>query len=202
MKVIKRYIAFLISVLLLASSMSVGFTAFAAELTSLNGMCMEDIQKNDANIGTATHYEYQWNPAKNWEELQSLASEGTAELNFKNIESAIHTHTGDGVYTSKASESYKKVTEVNGLGADGNSYKCDNGTFFSAEVQTLYSCSNAATHAEGCDGTCTSRADVVTKQHGWDAEGYYYYDYYNEDGNGLVHTFGADVNWSSVKLRD
>ena len=199
----------MVSLLLIASSMSVGFTAFAAEGTSLVNWGSEAIVKNDAEIGTATHYDNYWNPQKNWEAVHALAGDGedVAKLNFKNVGSAIHTHTGSGVYTSTPSASYKMILEKNGVKDNGDgsySYVCESGTFFSAEVKTLYSCSNADTHAEGedCDSSCTSKANVVTKQYGWDKDGYYYYDYYNEDGYNTPHAFGEKTNSSSVKLRD
>lgn len=197
----KRIVSLLVAALLVASSLTVGFSAFAAEPTTLTNIGTEAIVKGDSEIGTATHYDYQWNPQKNWDELIGLASEGALELNHKTVSSATNIHQGNGVYTSNPNNSYKSILELNGVGAD-NSYACGCGANFAAEFSNLYSCSNRTTHAEGCDGSCTKTNTIVTKQHGWDKNGYYYYDYYNEDGNGLEHTFGAGINQSAIKLRD
>ena len=88
----RKIVSLLVSLFLLVSSMSVGFTAFAAEPTTLYSIGSDAIVKNDAEIGTATHYDYLWNPEKNWEELIGLASEGALELNHKTISSATNIH--------------------------------------------------------------------------------------------------------------
>ena len=161
----KRIVSLMVSLFLLVSSVSVGFTAFAAEeIVSLTNKGSETIVKNDAEIGTATHYEYTWGPVINWEELQALASEGTQELNFKNAESRIYTHQGNGAYTASSPNTSIDKIFGNGIKDKGDGtyeYKCDNGQVFSAEMADVYACSNNPTHTEECDKSCAKNNDFL-----------------------------------------
>ena len=105
----KRIVSLLVAALLVASSLTVGFSAFAEEITTLDVKGTEAIMMGDIQVGTATHYEFQWNPQKNWEELNAMGSEGANLLTPITSESAIHTRNFDGSYTSTPSNSMTKL---------------------------------------------------------------------------------------------
>ena len=201
----RKIVSLLVSLFLLVSSMSVGFTAFAAEVTSMANMGSEAIVKNDAQIGTATYYNYTtWGPQANWDDLKSLASEGTEKLPHKSATSTLYTKGGNGQYTyaDTTSNSMQDVLKVNGpWEGDKQTYKCDQGASFNYEMKDVFACSNNTTHID-CDGSCAKK-NLVVKQYGWDKDGYYVQDYWNIDGNGTARSFDAsDVSYNASKLRD
>lgn len=106
-KQVKRISAILLSILMIASTLSVGFTASAEEttvtpLTALNGDPVA-IMDGETQIGEANYYKYDYKPANSQAFLDSLYTEGSSKLSLVAPTTTLHKKLADGSYKTSDS---------------------------------------------------------------------------------------------------
>jgi len=185
-KQVKRISAILLSILMIASTLSVGFTASAEEttvtpLTALNGDPVA-IMDGETQIGEANYYKYDYKPANSQAFLDSLYTEGSSKLSLVAPTTTLHKKLADGSYKTSNSSANSGSDIFNNYLYDADKEKTT--SIQNGDAGTQIVSADVGFNLEFADGK-------IAKQYGYDSEGCFYYDTAGEE---KVRIEGATAN--------